>query len=258
MRTNCSVVLQTHWYAGTLTLLNHICLLRRDPPWAYGQRTGTDLRLERRNEFLWSCLMVAGGSSIRVAKGEEACLWDQRRPDSLTWRRKEKKGSWKWQRIKSERKLAPGHFRQRSCYINVSFIFFKWNKLLSNDPESHQCQLWLHTVEREWQWWAMIQVSSWDGIRCLYSFVSLDTCSNFRLSHLSYPQNLVQLSPLGPIRRHTGLGARRQGCHLHSVPSHILCFITSFIFASVSLSVTSKIWAGPVICPGSSWLCEVW
>lgn len=85
------------------------------------------------------------------------------------------------ERIKSERKCTQGHFRHRSCDINISFIFF-FNEIncfpMTLKVISTSCGFlcW------EWQWEATTWVRTWGGIRCLYSLVSLRICSNFRLS----------------------------------------------------------------------------
>lgn len=131
---------QTHCYVCTLTLFFPVASVfcAEDPPCSCRQCVVAGLRLERSNGLLWNCLMVTGGSSFRVTKGGDTCLWDQSHPDNLTWRKKEKKkGRWKWERIKSERKFAQGCFRHRTYNIMIFLIKEKRNILLSSDPECH-------------------------------------------------------------------------------------------------------------------------
>lgn len=93
-----------------------------------------------------------------------------------------KKGSWKWERIKSERKLAHGHFRHRSCDINISFIFLK-NEIncfpgtLKVIRTSCSCIL-----PREWQWDRQAWGRTGGVLRHVHSLVRLNVCSKFRLS----------------------------------------------------------------------------
>lgn len=81
-----------------------------DPPWPSGQSSGSDLRLERMNGFLWPCLPVAGvGSTVRVREGEEMCLRDQSHLDNLTWREGEKR-KLKMRENKVREETCPGPF----------------------------------------------------------------------------------------------------------------------------------------------------
>ena len=167
----------------TLTLVFRVTSVfcAGDPPCSCGQRQGLILDLK---ELMGSCGIVSQWQVGALSEsGKEKKHVSEIKVILTTWRgERGKKGSWKWERIKSERKLTQGHFRQWSCDIN---IYFKKKK------NRNCCPVTLKVISTSCGFVRPRGNDSeegWDGyglgstIRHVYSLVSLDICSKFRLS----------------------------------------------------------------------------